>query len=184
MQDQLRGCPATRAIANAKALSCAGFRTPEAIYHGKAPGIGSFVFTRKAPGDSFTQWMIQTHRKPEKREERLVLLEDTGIMLGRLHASGFVHRQLSPNNIWAKWQQGRFVLTLTNNEQVIRRHPPSGLMLLKELRSMHFALPAVVGKTDRLRLFNAWRRQMVHLNSTETKIIASAVVGKGCSLTS
>lgn len=175
VHNQWRGSPARRAVANSKALSFAGFRTPDSIYWGKVAGVGDFIFSNKVPGDTLAQWLNRRDGSTEQRNQRRVLLQAVGITLGRLHASGFLHGQLAGDNILAQQVEGRFEITLTNNEQLTRKHPPSGQALLKELRRLHGTLPARMRNADKLRLFTAWRRQMRHLNKIETKIIAEAI---------
>jgi len=68
-------------VANSKALSFAGFRTPDSIYWGKVAGVGDFIFSNKVPGETLAQWLNRRDGSTEQRSQRRVLLQAVGIIL-------------------------------------------------------------------------------------------------------
>lgn len=168
------GTPGTRAVRAARALAFAGFRAPSTVCHGKLPSRGEYVFSEQAMGESVTSWLVNSRPGEESRavDRRRQVLNAVGITLGRMHASGFIHRRLCIDNLLAHYHDGRFDITLLNNEEVIRRRLPSGRAILNDLAQLNGQLPCDVGLRDRMRFFSAWRRQMRHLDSTATRIIA------------
>ena len=73
----------------------------------------------------------------------------------------------------AEQLEDRFQFTLINNEHLVKKLPPPGRMLLKNLMELNLLPPSVLTRTDRMRFFVAWRRQMRGFSSVETKVLAS-----------
>lgn len=168
----LRGSRATRARNNGDALAQAGFGAPQNVFWGRLPGGGEYLYTRRAAGQTVTQWLRDT-RGPEALAQRRALLRALGIFIGRLHATGFVHGDLRPGNVLAHAHDGRFSFTLLDNERTRRLRPPPGRMLQRNLMQLNMLKHGTLGCTDRMRFFRAWHSQMRELDDTEGKIIAA-----------
>ena len=104
---------------------------------------------------------------------RRQLLEALGIFIGRLHATGFLPGDLEASDVLAEQLEDRFQFTLINNEHSVKKLPPPGRMLLKNLMELNLLPPSALSRTDRMRFFVAWRRQMRDLSSIETKVLAA-----------
>ncbi|MFK7975745.1 MAG: lipopolysaccharide kinase InaA family protein [Halioglobus sp.] len=175
LRNKLRGSPALRSIKNGKALAYAGFSAPEIIHSGTVAGIGEFVFTKRIEADSLAACLTVSTLEPSTLRKKRQLLQAVGITLGRLHNSGFVHSKLAADNILVSDADDRFDIILMNNEDMIRKETPSGRALAKELSRLNISLPASVSRTDRLRLFGAWRRQMRSLEDVEAAILTREI---------
>jgi hypothetical protein len=67
----------------------------------------------------------------------------------------------------------RFRFTLIDNEHNIRKSPPPGKMLLRNLIQLNILPAAELSRTDRMRFFRAWRRQMRDVLHVEGKVLAA-----------
>lgn len=171
----LRGSRAQRARKADEALRFAGIDAPQTICWGKVRGGCEYVFSAAAPGKSITAWL---RKAPDRNDidtlrQRRELLEGLGTMVGRLHATGFIHGDLRPGNVLANFSEQQFRYTLLDNERTVRRSPPPGKMLLRNLMQLNMLSPMELSRTDRLRFFRAWQRQMRSLSSVEAKILAA-----------
>ena len=174
LKAQVRGSRATRARLNAEALLLAGIDAPHNVLWGKLPSGGEYLFTVEVPGDSITHWLLEATTAHDATTLRLrrQLLSELGTFIGRVHATGFLHGDLSPDNILAVRLQDQFRFALMNNERNSRRVPTPGRLLLRNLIQLNMLSPDDVGRTDRMRFFRAWRRQMRELSPVEAKILA------------
>lgn len=175
LQSMLRGSRATRARRHNAALLRAGIDAPESVLWGKLPGGREFVFTVAAPGENVRRWLCTTLVDKSKEQLRLrrQLLVELGTFIGRVHATGFLHGELTPENVLAAQQPDKFGFTLIDNEHNTIRKPPPGRMLLRNLTQLNRLPQSEVGRTDRMRFFCAWRKQMRDLSVIETKILAA-----------
>jgi hypothetical protein len=171
----LRGSRAIRAQRNAEALLLVGIDAPRNVLFGKLPGGREYLYTEEAPGQGINYWLLVTLRdsKGEQRLLRRQLLRELGIFIGRVHATGFIHGDLRPGNVLAALQQGRFRFTLIDNERNVKKNPPPGRMLLRNLMQLNMLPVADLSRADRMRFFSAWRRQMRDLSPIEAKIIGA-----------
>jgi serine/threonine protein kinase len=112
-------------------------------------------------------------RSGEQLQQRRQLLRALGTFIGRVHATGFIHGDLRPGNVLAVLEQGRFRFTLIDNERNVQKVPPPGKMLLRNLMQLNMLLPADISRSDRMRFFTAWRRQMRYLSPLEAKILGA-----------
>lgn len=170
----LRGSRAVRARKNDDALLYAGIDAPDNIAWGKLPGGREYLFSRTAPGQGITHWLRDTlvSREGEDLQTRRALLCELGRFIGRVHATGFIHGDLRPGNVLALMQGERFHFTLIDNERNVRKVPPPGRSLLRNLMQLNMLLPGDLSRTDRMRFFCAWRRQMRELSPLEAKVLA------------
>lgn len=171
----LRGSRACRARKNGAALLYAGIDAPLNICWGKLPGGREYLYTAAAPGQGVTQWLRLTlaERTAEQLLLRRQLLEALGTFIGRVHATGFIHGDLRPGNVLAALQHGKFRFTLIDNERNVQKIPPPGKMLLRNLMQLNMLLPSDLSRTDRMRFFRAWRRQMRDLSRLEAAILGT-----------
>lgn len=171
----VKGSRATRARLNGDALLLAGIDAPQVILWGTHPDGREFLFMAAAPGDGIGHWLQQTlvERHGEQLRVRRQLLQALGTFIGRVHATGFVHGDLRPGNVLAAQTQDQFRFTLIDNERNIRKTPTPGKMLLRNLMQLNMLPLADLSRTDRMRFFRAWRRQMRDLSPVEAKILAA-----------
>jgi serine/threonine protein kinase len=171
----LRGSRATRARNNGNALLQAGIDAPANIAWGKLPGGREYLFMQAASGQGITQWLRVTlvERSAEQLMLRHQLLRALGTFIGRVHATGFIHGDLRPGNVLADLRRGLFRFTLIDNERNVKKNPPPGRMLLRNLMQLNMLLPTELSRADRMRFFSAWRRQMRDLSPIEAKILAA-----------
>jgi hypothetical protein len=171
----LIGSRATRARARSNALLYVGIAAPESLAWGKLPGSREYLFTRVAAGSDVACWLTKTlvDRSGEALALRRQLLEALGIFVGRVHATGFVPGDLHANDVLADLHDGRFQFTLVNNERTVQQLPPSGRKLLRNLMQLNLLPPTALSRTDRMRFFVGWRRQLRELSPVETKVVAA-----------
>ena len=169
----LRGSRASRARHSGEALLHAGITAPANVAWGTLGAGRQYLFTREVPGQGITDWLRIDLR--ERRGEILALrrqlLEELGIFVGRVHATGFIHGDMRPGNILASLQGGRFRFALIDNERTVRLCPPPGRRLLRNLMQLNMLLADDLTLTDRMRFFRAWRRQMRDLSRLEAAIL-------------
>lgn len=172
---QLKGSRATRARLNAEALLLVGIDAPHNVLWGPLPGGREYLFTVAEPGEGIDRWLCETPVVQDRQHLllRRQLLAALGTYIGRVHATGIIHGDLVPENILAAKLPNRFRFTLLNNERNRRRIPLPGKLLLRDLIKLNMVPLADVGRTDRMRFFCAWRRQMRTLEPVETKILAT-----------
>lgn len=175
MKALLRGSRATRARRNGEALLYAGISAPANVAWGRLPGGREYLFTAAADGEGVDRWLCDTlqQRSGEQLQMRRQLLRELGVFIGRLHATGFTHGDLRPGNVLASFRGDRFHFTLIDNESNRRRVPPPGKLLLKNLMQLNMLTPADLSRSDRMRFFGAWRRQMRELSPLEAGILGA-----------
>ena len=171
----LKGSRATRWRKHSDALKYVGIEAPESLAWGKLPDRREYLFTRAAVGQDVATWLktALTERGGETLATRRQLLDMLGIFIGRVHATGFIPGDLQACDVLAELLDDRFQFTLINNEHSVKKLPPSGRMLLKNLMELNLLPPSVLSRTDRMRFFVAWRRQMRDLSPIEAKVLAA-----------
>ena len=170
----LRGSRACRARDNADALRAVGIRAPDNVHWGKLQNGREYLFMAEAPGQGVDDWLRQTlPDDPDSRALRRQLLRELGVFVGRVHAFGFVHGDLRPGNILAHRVEERFQFTLIDNERLHRGRPAAGRRLLRNLMQLNMLPLATVSRSDRMRFFCQWRRQMRDMAPLEAKILAA-----------
>lgn len=171
----LFGSRATRTRRHNDALLYTGIEAPASLAWGRLQGGKEYVFTRETAGRDVAFWLQITlaHRRGEALALRRRLLEDLGVFIGRVHATGFIPGDLLARDVQARLCEGRFQFALLNNEHTIRRQPPPGRKLVANLVQLNLLPPADLSRTDRMRFFVAWRRQLRELSDIETKVIAA-----------
>ena len=112
-------------------------------------------------------------RTGEALATRRKLLAALGIFVGRVHATGFVPGELKPGDVLADLLDDRFQFTLINNERTVKKMPPPGRMLLRNLMELNLLPPSALSRTDRMRFFVGWRRQLRELSPIEAKVVAA-----------
>jgi len=166
----LRGGRAQRARQHGEALLAAGFGAPSSVAWGALPGGRDYLFTREAAGRDIGA-RLRHRRGVAGLRMRRRLLRELGSFVGRLHDAGFIHGDLRPGNVLAAKGRDRFRFTLLDNERTVRRRPPPGRGLLRNLMQLNMLPPAVLSRTDRLRFFLAWRAQVKDLTELEARIV-------------
>jgi hypothetical protein len=171
----VRGSRAHRARINGHALLLSGIDAPENIAWGKLPHGREYLFMAALPGQGITQWLrdILQSRCDEHLLQRRQLLTDLGTFIGRVHATGFIHGDLRPGNVLADLHKQQFRFALIDNERNRQKVPPPGKMLLRNLMQLNMLPPAVLSRTDRMRFFRAWHRQMRYLSPLEAKLLGA-----------
>ena len=127
------------------------------------------------PGEGIKQWLGETllERQGESLALRWQLLDELGTFVGRVHATGFIHGDLRPGNVLASLRGQRFQFALIDNERTVRKSPPSGRQLLRNLMQLNMLTPSELTLRDRARFFRAWRRQMRDLSRLEATILGT-----------
>jgi hypothetical protein len=171
----VRGSRATRARRNNARLLRHGFDAPVNVAWDALPGGREYLVMRAVPGRPITAW-LGAERSADRGEPvitRRLLLRSLGSFIGRLHAAGFIHGDLRPGNVFALLEDGSFRFALIDNERTVRRQPPPGRALLRNLMQLNMLAPADLSRTDRMRFFCGWRSQMVALSPLEAKILGA-----------
>jgi hypothetical protein len=171
----LAGSRATRLRKHSDALLYAGIEAPESLAWGRLANGGEYLFTRAAAGRNVASWLTDTTGEScaSPLTLRRMLLRDLGVFIGRLHATGFVPADLQAEDVLAELREDRFQFTLINNEKTIKMLPPSGRKLLMNLVQLNLLPPRVLSRTDRMRFFVGWRRQLRELSAIEAKLLAA-----------
>jgi hypothetical protein len=169
------GSRATRQRRRSNALLYVGIDAPESLAWGKLPGGGEYIFTRTASGEDVATWLrtLLAERTGDSLGARRLLLSTLGVFIGRVHATGFIPGSLQPSDVFAYRIEDRFQFTLVNNDRTVRKLPPPGRALLKNLTELNQLPASVLSRTDRMRFFVQWRRQMRELSPIEAKVIAA-----------
>lgn len=176
----LLGSPATRARNQSDALLFAGIAAPANLAWGQLAGGAEYLFTRAAAGQDVACWLttLLSDRTGQALATRRQLLEGLGIFIGRVHASGFIPGTLQAADIMAEQLDDRFNFTLVNNRRTVKKLPPPGRMLLKNLTQLNLLPPSALTRSDRMRFFVSWRRQQRELSPIEAKVIAAEAFRK------
>jgi hypothetical protein len=171
----LFGSRATRSRKHGNALLYAGIEAPASLAWGKLAGGREYLFTRAAAGQDVASWLQDAlaERRGVTLALRRKLLDDLGVFIGRLHATGFVAGDLQARDILADLRENRFQFTLINNEKTIKMLPPSGRKLLMNLVELNLLPPQTLSRMDRMRFFAGWRRQLRELSPIEAKVLAA-----------
>lgn len=171
----LRGSRAARARRHSDALLQAGITAPANLAWGKLSRGREYLFSRAVEGDDVTSWLVDLlpSGKAWARANRRQLLESLGTFIGRVHATGFIHGDLRPGNVLAQHRGERFLFGLIDNERTVQKTPPPGRMLLRNLMQLNMLPPQVLSRSDRMRFFTAWHRQMRELDDIEAKLLAA-----------
>ena len=114
----VKGSVATRARLNNDALLRAGFNAPLNIAWGKLPGNREYLFTQAVPGTDIGSWLKgdKPNEAWAKLADRWKLLQELGVFIGRLHATGFMHGDLQTSNVLVYRGSHRFEFFLIGNE--------------------------------------------------------------------
>lgn len=171
----LLGSRANRTRQHNDALLYAGIEAPASLAWGRLKDGKEYVFTRETVGRDVAFWLqiSLAHRRGESLALRRRLLEDLGVFIGRVHATGFIPGDLQPRDVQARLSENRFHFALINNERTVRKQPPPGKKLVDNLVQLNLLPPADLSRTDRMRFFVAWRRQLRELSDIETKVVAA-----------
>ena len=171
----IRGSRATRARKNGNALLRAGFPAPLNVAWGNLARGREYLFTRAAAGIDVARCLGVTlaGRAGPQLHTRRHLLHALGAFIGRLHANGFIHGDLRPGNILADLRGESFHFTLIDNERTVRKLPPPGKLLLKNLMQLNMLPPTDLSLTDRMRFLRAWHQQNPELSAIEVKVLGS-----------
>jgi hypothetical protein len=157
---------------NARLLAEAGVAAVEAIAFGQEMAgpweRRSFVLTREVAGESLERW-VPVHLSPAAREtdwpRRRRLLARLAELVGRLHAAGFVHRDLYLAHIFIEGDG----LRLIDLQRVFRPRWRRRRWVIKDLAALHFSTPADrVGRLERLRFLCRYVRVCGAVGSART----------------
>jgi len=175
LRARLLGGRASLARKRNEELRFVGIETPESIAWGPLPGGGEYLFMRAAVGQDIATWLktALSDRAGDALASRRQLLAGLGVFVGRLHATGFIPGDLRPTNIVAERLEDRFRFTLINNENTVKKLPPPGRSLLNNLIQLNLLPSSALTRTDRMRFFVGWRRQLRELSPIEAKVLAA-----------
>lgn len=181
IKQQFRGSRAARATKAARILRQAGFRTPDIVLSGDH-GARSWLVSRAVPGvslgiyaESFLRGALSRERMAWKR----LIIARLGDLVGSLHRQGIVHGDLRLNNILIDAHEKTPVFYLIDNER--NRHftglPPEKLRV-KNLVQVGLLYPAFGSRTDQLRFFRAYWRQLPTADTSERRRITDTAQDK------
>jgi tRNA A-37 threonylcarbamoyl transferase component Bud32 len=157
--ERLRGAaraPARRELENLLALAQQGFPVPEglawcaepaAAKHPRRAGRSALVMARVEHSGS-----LRERLKVVAELERGMLLGQLLALVTRLHAAGWIHRDLYLQHFVCV-QQGLLLLDVGRARQ---RPAPRSRWFVKDLAALHFSAPASVSRSERLRFLKAW----------------------------
>jgi hypothetical protein len=151
-----RGSRAANTARITQALNAKGFRTARLMLHGEHRKSGrTIVVTARADGGPLVEAVAARSNGAGTLGRRRALLVALGNEVGRLHASGFIHGDLTPFNIFVeKTEPPRFVLL--DHDRTRRSRIGRERVRLRNLVQLgRFDLPGV-SRTDRLRVFKAY----------------------------
>jgi serine/threonine protein kinase len=171
----VKGSRATRARQQNEALRAAGFDAPVNLAWGKLPSGREYLFSESVAGRGVSWWLQDelTLRSGDSLQRRRELLHGLGGFIGRMHAAGFVHGDLRTSNVLADYQgDGRFHFALIDNERNVRKSPPEGRAVLRNLMQLNMLLPEDLSGRDRMRFFVEWRQHMPELSREESRLLA------------
>ena len=171
----MRGSRAERARRSGDALLRVGISAPINVAWGSLDSGREYLFTAEVPGQGIDHWLRDSlpHGSIEQLARRWQLLDELGVFIGRVHASGFIHGDLRPGNVLASFEGGRFRFFLIDNERTVRFDTPPGRGLLRNLMQLNMLPPAQLSLAARARFFRAWRRQMRDLSRLECAILGT-----------
>jgi aminoglycoside phosphotransferase (APT) family kinase protein len=171
----MRGSRAERARRNGDALLRVGISAPANVAWGSLDSGREYLFTLEVPGRGIDQWLRDSPERGSSVQlaRRRQLLDELGVFIGRVHASGFIHGDLRPGNVLASFEGGRFRFSLIDNERTVRFEAPPGRGLLRNLMQLNMLPPAQLSLAARARFFRAWRRQMRDLSRLESTILGA-----------
>jgi len=167
----LRGSRAERARRNGEALLHAGIQAPANVAWGRLEQGREYLFTAEVAGQGIDLWLREA--LSGQLAERDCLLDELGVFVGRVHATGFIHGDLRPGNVLASLEGGRYRFSLIDNERTVRFKVPPGKGLLRNLMQLNMLPPAALSLTARARFFRSWRRQMKDLSRLECGILGA-----------
>ncbi len=175
LKARLKGSRATRARKHSEALLIAGFDAPQNLAWGKLPGAREYLFTRAVRGQGVDRWIrgALASQGEASLAQRWRFLQELGVFIGRLHASGFTHGDLRTSNVLAHEGIDDFEFSLIDNERNRQQKPAAGKHLLKNLMQLNMHSSLELSRSDRWRFFRAWHSQMRDLSALEAKLIAS-----------
>jgi hypothetical protein len=170
-----RGSRGRRARRNGDALRLAGFDAPANLAWGHLPGGREYLITAALPGRGIADWLCGplAAGDAESLRRRRQLLRALGTFIGRLHAAGFIHGDLRPNNVLAALGEGAFRFALIDNERNVHRRLTPKKRLLKNLMQLNMLPPPALSRADRMRFFLRWRDEMTALPPPEAKMLGA-----------
>lgn len=169
----MKGSRGARARGHNNALLTAGFNAPVNLAWGKLPAGREYLFTTAVAGTGVDQWLRARLNGTEQRRERSKFLHELGILVGRFHATGFIHGDMRTSNILADRAPTRFEFSLIDNERNVQSKPAPGKQLLRNLMQLNMHTSAELSRSDRMRFFNAWHSQMRDISRLEAKLLAT-----------
>jgi hypothetical protein len=175
LKAMVMGSRATRARKNSEALLRHGIDAPANIAWGKLPRGREYLFTGEVPGQGIDLWLRDAvaGELSGQMAQRGRLMDQLGVFIGRVHATGFIHGDLRPGNVLASLEGGRFRFSLIDNERTVRFKAPPGKGLLRNLMQLNMLPPETLSLTARARFFRSWRRQMKDLSRLECAVLGA-----------
>ncbi len=147
-----------RYIKQTELLKANHFNSPEVLAAGELDG-SEFVVSRAVPGVSFGSYLCALLRRPKDPEHlrwKRLLLSSVGELVGRLHAAGFIHGDLRPNNIVLEVNNGLPKWFLIDNERNQQCNSLSKEDIVKNLVQIMMFHSVDMTLTDRRRFFKAY----------------------------
>ena len=124
-------------------LELSGFPVPQYLGWLKAKSGPAFLVMEYIEGALFSDALLAAALKPEpaNHQELDLLFAAQRDLLERLHRWGIVHEDFKTQNIIVNWKDGRFVLTLIDNDAVLFGQVPGRKEWLRNLRHIRDTLP-------------------------------------------
>lgn len=174
IKDIFRGSRAYRAWKAGEMLKKTGFRVPEVVAFGEKRRFGllkeAFMATVPIKGyplqDGFLSMPFRVKRN---------ILCQLGREVGRLHKHGIIHGDLLPGNIFVVEEEGRYFISLLDNEATRKYRTITVSQRVKNLVQINrMAIPGVTA-TDRIRFFDAYLEENPSLKPEGNNILKNIV---------
>ncbi len=147
-----------------------GLSVPKLLGWGSRFGVGSFLLWKGCEGEPLDRALAQGYPNPlgltDYRVKKL-WIESLAALIARLHAAGFVHRDLYLGHLlYEGFQEGKPVLHLIDLQRVTKKRLRR--WYVKDLAAMYFSAPHSISRADRLRFLKLWLVASGKSESTES----------------
>lgn len=135
-----------------------GLSVPKLLGWGSRRNAGSFLLLQGCTGEPLDRVFAKGYPNPgglTEYQAKKLWIESLAAFVGRLHAAGFVHRDLYLGHLlYEGFREGKPVLHLIDLQRVAKKRLRR--WYVKDLAAMDFSAPQSISRVDRLRFLNSW----------------------------